>query len=81
MPQREEDPDTYSNFFWMRRGEGTHVYCVLVRSSGVPSYYMRAISHLRASSLLCSRHARASMKHKQNSVVNMVAVARRWSPR
>lgn len=28
--QIAEDPDTYSDFFHMRRGEGDHVYCVLV---------------------------------------------------
>ena len=32
--QREDDPESYSNFFWMRRGEGEHVYCMLVCCSG-----------------------------------------------
>ena len=34
--QMAEDPETYSNFFQMRRGDGEHVYCVLVRGTRFP---------------------------------------------
>ncbi len=51
--QKEEDAESYSNFFWMRRGEGEHVYCMLVRLSRTgPSRY--AGFHLLQSCIMVS---------------------------
>ena len=54
--QIAEDPDTYSDFFHMRRGEGDHVYCVLVRGIRCQPQDPRPVTHIMLQQLVLARY-------------------------